>query len=214
MVYGETLTRLNPCDPQMIAHLLGLLVGPGAHVADVGCGRGVTLAWLSKHTGYALFGAEPERGLYDEAHENCPEAVIARAAADDLPFADQGFDAVLMECVFSLLDSPEAAAKEISRITRRQGALLLTDLFTQAEEDIDVEKSDLLRYIYTKQSVETFFENSGFVLDQFIDRTADIQTMIAQMIMDGAGGDFLSDETRRLLRQAKAGYGIWIFQKR
>jgi ubiquinone/menaquinone biosynthesis C-methylase UbiE len=213
MVRGASAALMNPCDPQTVANLLEPLIKPDARVADVGCGRGATLAWLSKHFGYALFGAEPDRFLYDEARVNCPAATIVCAGADDLPFADEAFDAVLMECAFSLVERPAVAAGEISRIISRQGVFLLTDLFTQTEEDIRIENNELFRFFYTKHTCEMYFEKSGFVLESFLDQTAVIRSMIAQMLMDGKEEGFVGDEARALLRQVKARYGIWVYRK-
>jgi len=205
------LTCLNPCDPQTVAGLLTPLIEPDARVVDIGCGRGAALSWFSEHTGYALFGVEPDRGLNDLARENCTKAVIARAGAEDLPFGDWAFDAALMECVFSILDDPPAAVGELKRIVCRHGYVVLTDLYTRGGEDQYAGQSALLRHIYTRRTMEAFFMRSGFALVRFLDRTVDMGSMIAQMFMDGVARDFVDDKTVKLLRQSRAGYGIWIW---
>jgi ubiquinone/menaquinone biosynthesis C-methylase UbiE len=214
MAYRTTLTRLNPCDPQIVAQLLEPRVQRGARVIDIGCGRGTTLAWLSKHTEYTLFGAEPDAELNAEARENCPAAVFACAGAEDLPFWDWTFDAALMECVFSLLKDPICAVNELNRVIKPQGIFVLTDLYTRSRDDLYVGQSAALpRYIYTRPTMETFFEKGGFALDSFYDQTTDLGSRLAQMFMDGIVRNCVDDETVKLLRQLKAGYGIWIWRK-
>jgi ubiquinone/menaquinone biosynthesis C-methylase UbiE len=210
---GALTGALNPCDPQFVAQVLAPRAPRHASLVDIGCGRGATLAWLSEHSDYALHGVEPDKSLIAEARENCPAATIALAGADALPFGDSTFDAALMECVFSLLDAPLSAIDELSRVIRPQCALALTDLYSRSGIDLDVrQSSSLLGHVYAKATIDAFFEGGGFKLETFIDRTADMGTMMAQMIMDGAAGDCLDDETIKLLRRAKAGYGIWIWK--
>lgn len=211
MVYGYPLTRLNPCDPRLLALLLERRVDRDARVADIGCGGGTTLAWLSKHSGYVLSGAEPDADLVAAARENCPTAAFVRAGAEALPFHDGAFDAALMECVFSLLEEPVAAVSEAKRIVRPGGVFVLTDLYARVKEDLSFKQNALLRHIYSRQTIEAFFGGAGFTLDGFIDRTADMGSLIAQMIMDGAELDCVDEETVKYLRRAEACYGIWIW---
>jgi len=211
--YGRVLTCLNPCDPQIVAQLLKDCVGRDACIADIGCGRGTTLAWLSEHTDYMLFGTEPDRRLHDEALINCPKVAIAHSRAEDLPFGDWVFDAAIMECVFSIVDDPAAAICELNRIIRKNGVFLLTDLFTRGESDVSVGESPLLRFLYTKNTINSLFMYGGFSLCGFYDRTLDMGSMIAQMFMDGVARDYIGDDTRKLLKRSSAGYGIWVFAK-
>jgi SAM-dependent methyltransferase len=52
-----------------------------------------------------------------------------------------------------------------------------------------------------------------FALLRFVDRTPDMRSLFAQMIMDGTGDVCFDTKTRKLLRQAKVGYGIWLFAR-
>lgn len=213
MTYGQSLACLNPCDPQFMSQLLEPRIGRDARVVDVGCGRGATLAWLSAHTGYFLAGVEPDSVLYQEARANCPAAELSPAGAEALPFADRSFHAALMECVFSLLEEPARAAGELKRILMPQGIVLLSDVYTRLSEGIYFGQNAIFRNIYAKQTLESFFIHCGFSLDGFFDRTADMGSMIAQMLMDATARDCLDGETIRRLRQAKTAYGIWLWRK-
>jgi len=212
MAYGEKLAHLNPCGPKVIAELLASLINPGGRLADIGCGRGATLCWLAEHCSYELYGAEPDETLYACAVGDCPSAAIVMAESDDLPYGNDFFHAAIMECVFSLTNNPSAAAGEAARAIRKHGFLILTDLFTNAGEDIRLDQA-LLRRIYASQSIDGYFIERGFLLYRFIDCTRDLRSMFAQMLMDGSADIHLDDGTRKRLRQVKAGYGIWIFQK-
>ncbi|MCL1804706.1 MAG: class I SAM-dependent methyltransferase [Clostridiales bacterium] len=212
MPYGERLAKLNPCHPRSTEELLRPLVGFGARLADIGCGRGATLSWLAEHNSYELYGAEPDDTSYACATVNCPSAMVVKSTADALPFDNDFFHAILMECVFSLTEDPSAVAAEAARVLRGQGFLLLSDLFTYGEDDLRVRQT-LLRRVYALRSLEGYFIGHGFLLCRFIDHTRDLRSMFAQMLMDGTADAYLDDETRKQLREVKAGYGIWIFQK-
>ena len=211
--YIEGISALNPCDAQTVYELLLSRLNARASVADIGCGRGDTLAYLSARTSFELFGAEPDEGLLAAARERCPGAGIVRASAQALPFTGGSFDAVLMECVFSLTEEPETAAKEAHRVLRGSGICLVTDVYCTGKQSHYIGQSDLLRNIYTKASIEAYFTQQTFTLDYFTDRTHDLQTMLAKMIMDDTTENCLGQETMHLLRRIKARYGIWIFRK-
>ncbi|MCL2166665.1 MAG: class I SAM-dependent methyltransferase [Clostridiales bacterium] len=213
MVYGEKLTQLNPCDPRTLTLLLTPILRPDAKLVDVGCGRGATLQWLSRHTRYRLYGTEPEKALRDVAALDCPEAVLSDAAAENLPYADDYFDAAIMECVFSLLADPAAAAAELARVICLNGILLFSDVYSPAGVNVEAAENPLLRNIYSKETLEAFFENSGFAVLSVFDHTKDLRSMFAQMIMDGTAREFLDSPGRKALRRWKTGYGIWIFKK-
>ena len=213
MVYGEKLAQLNPCDPQTVTRLLTPILHPDAKLVDVGCGRGATLLWLSRHSRYRLYGTEPEKALRDIAARDCPAAMLSDAAAENLPYADDYFDAAIMECVFSLLTEPAAAAAELARVIGLNGILLLSDVFTPAGVNVEAAENPLLRNIYTEETMEDFFEDAGFMALSVYDHTKELRSMYAQMIMDGTARDFLDGPGGKTLRQWKIGYGIWIFKK-
>jgi ubiquinone/menaquinone biosynthesis C-methylase UbiE len=103
-------------------------------VLDVGCARGRWLAELE------TFGAERERmaGIElepdraAEAQERLAPADIRQGNATALPWEDSSFDVVSQVMMFSsILDSGvrQAAAREMVRVLRPDGALLWYDFF-------------------------------------------------------------------------------------
>lgn len=206
MGYGEGLRQLNPLSPQLIAETLADLCPPDAAVIDIGCGRGATLTWLREHSGYRLCGVEAD----PDYAARCG-ALIGRAEA--LPLADDSCDAALMECVFSLLDEPAVAAAELSRVLRPGGVLLLSDLYGRGG-GAELTESSLLRHIYTDEELRELWQQAGFDCLGFTDHTFEMQTLLAQMIMDGVACDCCEPANRALLKQVRAGYGLWLFRSR
>lgn len=204
MAYGEGLRQLNPLSPELIGQVLSRYCPKGAAVADIGCGRGATVAWLREHSDYDLWGVEA-----DPDYAAACGALTGRAEA--LPLADESIDAALMECVFSLLDEPEAAAAELRRTLRPGGVLLLSDLYGK-NGSVTLTDSDLLRHIYTEEGLRDIWQQAGFRCLESTDYTFEMQTLLAQMIMDGVACDCCLPANRAQLKQVKACYGLWVFR--
>lgn len=208
------MRQLSPCSPQTIADELALYLGSSACLLDVGCGRGDMLDWLSRHTGYSLYGAEPDSGMLERAKSACPSAELIQAEAADLPFGNGFFDAILLECVFSLVDDPNAVIAEMHRLLKQGGVLLLADLYTKTYWDVFLEWRPLVGWLYTKERMEAFYlGNRCFALSRFVDCTDDLLTFVAQEIMDGCSFTCSDEDAFGRLRKEKAGYGMWVFTK-
>lgn len=96
-------------------------MSPGSRVLDVGCGPGFVSAALRSH-GHDVVGVDLSRELLAYA---APPRACARITA--LPFADGTFDATFARLVTQHLDAPVAAIREMARVTRPGGAVVLVD---------------------------------------------------------------------------------------
>jgi len=107
----------------------------GAVVLDVGCGDGVTAEHLQSRHGLRVVGVDVATALLRQGRDRCAGLDLREAAADRLPLADASVDAVLAECVLSILDEPSAALEEWARVLRPGGRLIVNDLFRRADPD-------------------------------------------------------------------------------
>jgi ubiquinone/menaquinone biosynthesis C-methylase UbiE len=107
-------------------------VGPGQHVLDVGCGDGLLTAVAAAAVGpegHAVgLDAAPEMVAW--AQKRHPEAKFVAGSADAIPAPDGHFDAVLSSFVIHHLapESREAAVREMARVLRPGGRLLLAEI--------------------------------------------------------------------------------------
>lgn len=102
-----------------VRHTLDRLhVAPGEIILDVGCGTGA----LQKQLGDAVVGVDLSTGML--AH-----ASGTRAASDvmRLPFRAQTFDVVASTSSLHYWTEPIQALREIRRVIKPQGRLVLTD---------------------------------------------------------------------------------------
>ncbi len=101
---------------------------PGERALDVGCGNGGMLENLARRCPEAeLFGAELSAELVARAGRRLRStARIINAHAGRLPFAAGSFDLLTMTELLEHLKEPESVLRELRRVVREQGRLLLT----------------------------------------------------------------------------------------
>jgi len=96
--------------PQLVA-LAGAVAGQ--RVLDVGCGPGALTTELVRQLGPAAVTAvDPSGSFVAAARERHPGVAVERASAEQLPFADQAFDAALAQLVVHFMADPVAGLRE------------------------------------------------------------------------------------------------------
>lgn len=97
-------------------------VGPLERVLDVGCGPGMLTAELVRRLGgRAVSAVDPAAGFVATTAERFPDSDVRRAAAEDLPFGDDVFDAALAQLVVHFMRDPRGGVREMARVTRPGG---------------------------------------------------------------------------------------------
>jgi SAM-dependent methyltransferase len=110
--------------PPLVLDLAGLR--GGETVADVGCGNGMYLAELARrgHAGPVL-GIDLSAGMLHAARSRAPAAGLAVGDADALPLRDDASDLTLAMHMLYYLPRPLTAVRELRRITRAGGQVLV-----------------------------------------------------------------------------------------
>lgn len=86
----------------------------GGRLLDVGCGPGA-LAEAAREAAHEVVAVEPDPEMADLAGSRLGQEVVV-AGLPDLPFADDGFDAVVASFVLNHVDDPRAGARELARV--------------------------------------------------------------------------------------------------
>jgi SAM-dependent methyltransferase len=108
-------------------------IGDGAYVLDVGCGAGVTPCFLAKSHGCRVVGVDIHAKMVERSAERARREGVANrvefrvADAQDLPFEDDLFDAVITESVTSFPKDKQRAVNEYVRVTRPGGYVGLAE---------------------------------------------------------------------------------------
>ena len=149
-------------------------VTAGQRVLDVGCGPGALTTELVARLGAgAVAAVDPSESFVATAQERHPGVSVQRAAAEQLPFEDQEFDAALAQLVVHFMAEPVAGLREMARVTRRDGviAACVWDLaegqgplsvFWEAARELDPEAADESRLPGSRRGHLTdLFEAAG-----------------------------------------------------
>ncbi|HWG07437.1 MAG TPA: class I SAM-dependent methyltransferase [Solirubrobacteraceae bacterium] len=99
-------------------------VARGQRVLDVGCGPGALTTELVGRLGADLVSAvDPSEPFVAAALARHPGISVQRASAEQLPFADESFDATLAQLVVHFMANPLGGLREMARVTRRGGVV-------------------------------------------------------------------------------------------
>jgi len=117
--------------PLFEAVLDAAAVGPGTKLLDVGCGSGLALV-LARQRGALTSGLDISPGLLAIARGRLPGADLREGDMEELPFADQAFDATTGINAFQFAGDPRHALREAVRVTR-PGGRVVASLFAAPE---------------------------------------------------------------------------------
>ena len=104
-----------------------------SYVLDVGCGIGATPIYLAKKYGCRVVGVDITVGMIARSHERLRgtglegKVEFSVADAQDLPFEDATFDAVMSESVLAFIDDRQTTLREWMRVTKPGGYVGFTE---------------------------------------------------------------------------------------
>ena len=100
-------------------------VRAGARVLDVGTGPGHAAAAAARRGALAT-GVDIADELLAVARRRHPESSFLRADAEELPFDDDSFDALVANFAINHLPRPERAVREFARVLAPRGGIALS----------------------------------------------------------------------------------------
>ena len=121
---------------------------PRHEVLVAAAGRGVSTLFLARSCGCEAAGVETDTALADEAERRAvaegmePRVTFQAAALDDLPYRDGIFDVAIGEMGLAAATDPAAAVRELARVTRPMGCVVLIQLIWTG--NVSPERRDML----------------------------------------------------------------------
>jgi len=120
-----------------VAELAG--IGQNHTVLDIACGKGTTVVFLAKEYNCNVIGIDLSDKMISFCRSKTKVAEVTDRVSlvlgdgESLPFRESSFDTVISECSFSLLPNKESAARDIKRVLKSGGKLVMTDIILRGE---------------------------------------------------------------------------------
>jgi arsenite methyltransferase len=117
---------------ERLGEILGLTLR--SRVLDVAAGKGTSAVFLAKRFGCEIVGVDYSRRNVEEAEVAATANGLSHkvsfqwADAEQLPFPNDSFDAIICECAFCTFPNKRTAAHEFMRVVRPGGDVGLSDL--------------------------------------------------------------------------------------
>ena len=149
-------------------------------VLDVACGPGIVVEALARHAGSVVACDITPAMLAKTAHR-CATAGFTNVRctlgrAEQLPFEDAAFDAVVSRSAFHHFPDPAAALSEMTRVCRDTRRIIIVDVITsgQAEDAALHNALETLRdpshvRMLPKSELQRAVEQAGLTLEQCIE---------------------------------------------
>ena len=146
------------------------------HILDVGCGVGQTPVYIAKTIGARVTGIDINPGMIKRSKERAQKQGVTsltefkEADAQDLPFPDNTFDAVITESVTVFPPDKQRAVNEYARVTKPGGYIGLNEstwLKTPAPQEIlDWASQELGATVcpLTSEEWSSLLENAGLTV--------------------------------------------------
>ena len=211
-------------------------------VLDVASGRGTSAFFLAERFGCEVVGVDYGRIAVEQANQLALEkgfghlVSFKQGDAEQLPFADESFTAVLCECAFCTFPNKKVAAAEMARVLKRNGRLGLSDITRDGALPLELETLIAwIACIADAQPVETyvaFLRGAGLMetaveahdeaLAQLVHevrgKLLGVELMVKLGKLDFPDADF--GEAKKIariaaesVRQGKLGYSLIMSQK-
>jgi arsenite methyltransferase len=132
LVLGDSLHPGGTALTERLGAMLDL--GPQTRVLDAAAGRGTSALTLAARFGCEVIGLDYSRRNIEAAKRDASARGLSRTVsfycgdAEQLPFADGAFDAIVCECALCTFPNKQSAAAEFARVLRPGGRFGLSDL--------------------------------------------------------------------------------------
>lgn len=110
--------------PLWEAMLTAAAVGPGTRILDAGCGGGGACL-LAAERGATITGLDAADALIDIARKRLPSGDFRVGDLQQLPFADESFDAVMAASSLQYTGDRIATLRELRRVCDRDGRIVV-----------------------------------------------------------------------------------------
>ncbi len=103
----------------------------GDAILDLGCAVGATVGYLNEFHNIKAVGMDKSEKLITIAKEKYGFAEFLRGKGEHIPFEDEKFNGVFAECTLSLMDDLDKTLKEVFRVLKNNGWVVISDVYAK-----------------------------------------------------------------------------------
>ncbi len=239
---GDTLRPGGLALTARLAQVAG--ISAGHTVLDIACGRGTTAFFLAQQYDCHVTGTDLSTKMITSCrsraeHEKEMRVSFVRADAENLPFCGDSFNVVISECSFSLLPDKETAARNIWRVLKPGGKLVMTDIILRGA--VDNQLRDQVAFAcclggaWRLDEYIRLFERAGFQSPYSEDHSHEMKKVAFQLGMtfgsvgnllakvpagpcehkkEVANGVYSAQSFQQFLKAGRPGYALLVMTKR
>jgi SAM-dependent methyltransferase len=139
-------------------------IGPGQRVLDVACGTGILARHVAPLVGPSgsVVGLDINEGMLDVARRKAPEIEWKQGRAEELPFAEGSFDAVVSQFALMFFEDRQGAIREMLRVLKPGGRLAVAVWDSAENSPGYAALMDLLQRLFGEQAADAL--RAPFVL--------------------------------------------------
>lgn len=153
---------------------------------DIGCGKGISASYISNTYEIDVYGIDCSEKLILEAKKNYEINKLIVADAHDLPFEDEDFEAVIMECSLSTFGNINKALTEAKRVLRPNGFIGITDIYFKSEEEYLKHQNNLCDDfdfgIMSEKKLKRIMNLNGFRIIKWEDESKLLKQFLIELI--------------------------------
>lgn len=153
--YDESLKFLSGFEKGRLFSIFGDL--KGKKVLDLGCGTGRVLGEL-KLFGAEVVAADISKEMLKSVEKKHPDVQTIVADAENLPFENESFDAVIATFLIVHLKDPQIAFDEIYRVLKDGGDFLLTNINQRKAPKLKTPKGEIV--------IQSYYHRPADVVDK------------------------------------------------
>jgi ArsR family transcriptional regulator len=154
-------------DDALRARAVARLVTPGLKVADVGTGTAILACELGR-LGLEVIAIDHSRRMLEAAQEKIESQVfpaggsveLRHGEANDIPIARDEVEAALAHMVLHYVASPAEVVREMARIVKPGGAIVIVD-FVQHSHEWMRQELGVVWMGFAMSDIRTFFSDAG-----------------------------------------------------
>ena len=187
----------------------------GANILDLGCGLGATVKYLIEKYHFKAFGADRSAYFVTEAKEHHPHLPIFQALADRLPCRNESLNAVICECVLSLINPVQKTLKEIYRVLAPGGWLMVTDIYLRDSGNsygkVEIQTDQIISCLngaVSQQETKQRIYDAGFEILLWEDHSRYLKELAAKLVLEGIPLPKICTKPGYYLMIGRKGFGV------